>query len=136
MYKHRVNYYETDAMGVTHHSNYVRWMEEARIYMMDKLNFSYKRLNQIGIGSPVLEYTCKIKHSADFDDEIEIRLRCTEYNSVRLTIDYEMYKDQKLIATGETKHCFINEKGVPIRLNKDCKELDEVIKANLNKWIE
>ena len=34
-YKHRVNYYETDAMGIVHHSNYVRWMEEARIFMMD-----------------------------------------------------------------------------------------------------
>ena len=30
-YIHKVHYYETDKMGVTHHSNYVRWMEEARV---------------------------------------------------------------------------------------------------------
>ena len=135
MYTHRVNYYETDAMGVTHHSNYVRWMEEARIQMMDKLNFSYKKLNEIGIGSPVLEYECKIKHSSKFDDEIEIKLQCKEYNSVRLTIEYEMYNKNELIATGETKHCFVNKKGIPIRLNKECTELDKTIKENIQKWI-
>lgn len=26
-----VQYYETNKMGITHHSNYIRWMEEARI---------------------------------------------------------------------------------------------------------
>lgn len=31
IYIHRVNYYETDKMGITHHSNYLRWMEEARL---------------------------------------------------------------------------------------------------------
>lgn len=40
-YKHRVNYYETDAMGIVHHSNYVRWMEEARIFMMDMCGYLY-----------------------------------------------------------------------------------------------
>ena len=30
-YIHRVHYYETDRMGVTHHSNYIRMMEEARV---------------------------------------------------------------------------------------------------------
>jgi acyl-CoA thioester hydrolase len=36
-YSHKVQYYETDKMGITHHSNYVRWMEEARIYFLDKI---------------------------------------------------------------------------------------------------
>lgn len=29
-YLHKVQYYETDKMGIAHHSNYIRWMEEAR----------------------------------------------------------------------------------------------------------
>ena len=32
--KHEVQYYETDRMGITHHSNYVRWMEEARTFFL------------------------------------------------------------------------------------------------------
>ena len=39
VYTHRVKYYETDKMGVTHHSNYVRWMEEARVDFMDKIGY-------------------------------------------------------------------------------------------------
>ena len=33
-YQHRIQYYETDGMRIVHHSNYIRWMEEARIAMM------------------------------------------------------------------------------------------------------
>ena len=36
-YVHTVKYYETDRMGFTHHSNYVRWMEEARVAFMDQV---------------------------------------------------------------------------------------------------
>lgn len=39
-YIHKVNYYETDKMGITHHSNYIRWMEEARIFWLDGLGYS------------------------------------------------------------------------------------------------
>ena len=38
-YIHQAQYYETDQMGIIHHSNYIRWMEEARIAYMDELGF-------------------------------------------------------------------------------------------------
>ena len=38
-YCHTVQYYETDQMGIIHHSNYIRWMEEARIAYMDEMDF-------------------------------------------------------------------------------------------------
>ena len=38
---HRVQYYETDRMGVTHHSNYIRFMEEARVAYLEQLGFPY-----------------------------------------------------------------------------------------------
>ena len=125
-YIHRVNYYETDAMKMTHHSNYVRWMEEARVDFMDKMGFSYKKLEDFNIASPVLSYTCEIKHSTYFDDLVEIIPKIVSYNSVRLKISYTMTVNEILVATGETNHCFVNEKGVPIRLNKECPELDEL----------
>ena len=36
-YIHKVKYYETDKMGITHHSNYVRFMEEARISFLKNM---------------------------------------------------------------------------------------------------
>ena len=40
-YKHLVQYYETDQMGIVHHSNYIRWFEEARIYFMEQVGYSF-----------------------------------------------------------------------------------------------
>ena len=125
-YNHRVNYYETDAMKMVHHSNYVRWMEEARIAFMDKMGFSYKKLEEYNIASPVLAYSCEIKHSTYFDDVVEIIPKIISYNSVRLKISYTMTVNDILVARGETNHCFVNSKGLPVRLNKECPKLDEL----------
>ena len=45
-YKHEVKYYECDRMGVTHHSNYVRFMEEARVDWLDQLGFGFEKIAQ------------------------------------------------------------------------------------------
>ena len=36
-YEHHAKYYETDQMGIIHHSNYIKWMEEARMDLMDQI---------------------------------------------------------------------------------------------------
>ena len=36
-YERKAYYHETDQMGIIHHSNYLKWMEEARIALMDEL---------------------------------------------------------------------------------------------------
>ena len=57
-YKHKVCYYETDKMGITHHSNYIRWMEEARVDFLEKIGFGYDKLEEMGIMSPVIGIEC------------------------------------------------------------------------------
>ena len=46
IYKRKVNYYETDAMQIVHHSNYIRFLEEARISFMDKIGLPYKKIEE------------------------------------------------------------------------------------------
>ena len=48
-YIHRVQYYETDRMGITHHSNYIRWMEEARVAFLEEIGWGYDRLEAEGV---------------------------------------------------------------------------------------
>ena len=43
-YEHHAKYYETDQMGIIHHSNYIKWMEEARMDLMDQIGLSYKQM--------------------------------------------------------------------------------------------
>ena len=46
-------YYETDQMGIIHHSNYIRWFEEARLHYMKELGLPYDELERMGIIIPV-----------------------------------------------------------------------------------
>lgn len=48
-YEHHAKYYETDQMGIIHHSNYVKWMEEARMDLMNQIGLSYKQMEEMEI---------------------------------------------------------------------------------------
>ena len=60
-YTRPIQYYETDRMGVVHHSNYIRWMEEARVDFMNQCGLPYAKLEQRGIMMPVLSASCQYK---------------------------------------------------------------------------
>ena len=82
------------------------------------------------VNSLIMWKKCDIKYSTYFGDEVEIETKVVEYNGVRLRMQYEMSVNKKVVATGETKHCFVGAKGRPIRLNKECIELDEILKQS------
>ena len=123
-YIHKVQYYETDKMGITHHSNYIRWMEEARVAYLEQIGWSYDKLEREGIISPVLSVDCKYKETTTFPDEIQIHVTLLSFGPVRMTIFYEMTntKTGNVVCTATTEHCFLNDKGNPIRLKKDYPE--------------
>lgn len=125
-YLHKVNYYETDKMGVTHHSNYIRWMEEARIYFLDQIGFGYAKLEEDGIISPVIGVECDYKAPTTFDEMVEIKVEIEEFKGVKLIIKYTMLKPetQEIILVGRTKHCFLNTQNKPIILKKNFPEFD------------
>ena len=130
MYKHKVNYYETDKMGITHHSNYIRWMEEARIDYLEKLGYGYDKLEKEGIMSPVIGIEGEYKESTTFNDEILIEAKIKEFKGVRLIIEYKMInaKTEKIVFTGTSSHCFIGKNNMPIRLSKEFPEFDKRLK--------
>ena len=53
-YEHHAKYYETDQMGIIHHSNYIKWMEEARIGFLDSIGLPFQSVEAMGIVSPVV----------------------------------------------------------------------------------
>ena len=89
-YLHKVNYYETDKMGITHHSNYIKWMEEARINFLEQVGFGYDKLEANGVFSPVLSVECDYKKSTTFGDAVEIEVTVEEYKGARFSICYTM----------------------------------------------
>ncbi len=118
LYKHKVQYYETDKMGITHHSNYIRWMEEARIDCLTRIGWPYDKLEEEGILSPVLGVECKYKESTTFADEINIEVNVKSFNGVRLVIEYIMRKNDSdnIIFTGISENCFLDENSRPMKM--------------------
>ena len=130
-YEHHAKYYETDQMGIIHHSNYVKWMEEARINCMDEMGFSYRKVEELGIISPVVEISVSYKKQVSFDDEIEIRVSVKKYNGVSLEFDYTFFNRTKneICTTAFSRHCFLKDKdGRLISVKKELPALDERIR--------
>ena len=126
-YVHKVQYYETDRMGITHHSNYIRWMEEARVEFLNKIDCGYSEVEKMGFVSPVLGIECNYKKTTTFEDEVEIEIKLAEYNSVKMVYEYTMKNKATgdLVFTGKSSHCFLNKEGRPVNLKKVVPEMDE-----------
>ena len=120
IFERKINYYETDRMGIVHHSNYIRFMEEARCYLLEKFDMSYSAFEEKGIMIPVLGVNCTFKHHVTFNDIILIKLYVKEFNGVRLTMGYTATEKNtgEVVFTGETRHCFTDNNLKPIRLQK------------------
>lgn len=134
-YIHKVQYYETDRMGITHHSNYIRWMEEARVDFLEKIGYPYDKLENEGVISPVIGVECSYISSTTFNDEVEIEVTVEEYKGVKLVISYIMqnHKTGEKVLEGKTKHCFVNSEGKPIIIKKSYKELDDTLRELLKE---
>ena len=117
-YQHKVQYYETDQMGIVHHSNYIRWFEEARTDYMERLGIGYEKMEEKGILSPVLSVTADYLRMVHFGDTVSIDCQIREYNGIKLTLVYDVVLDKTgmVHCRGTSKHCFIPETfrtGVP-----------------------
>ena len=119
-YRRRINYYETDKMGVVHHSNYIRFLEEARCHWMEAVGMPFSLLEKEGATIPVLEVNCKYKHHVTEGDVIIIKPKITEFNGVRMTLIYDVIEEKTGVNVIEayTKHCFTNKELRPINLKK------------------
>ena len=120
MYKHIIQYYETDKMGVVHHSNYIRFMEEARIDFFKSIGFDYFELEKSGVFSPVVAINnCKYRKPTCFGDEIFVDVKVIKYNGVRIALQYKMYVKDTFVFEGESEHCFINSEGKILKLGEN-----------------
>ena len=136
IYERKINYYETDAMKIVHHSNYIRFLEEARILSMDKMGLPYHKMEEEGIMVPVLGVNCTYKHPAKFNEIIEIDVKIKEYTSVKLTMEYIITnKNSGLVCLiGETKHCFTDMNMKPISLKKAKPHMHEIFIKEIENY--
>lgn len=126
-YGRKVNYYETDQMGVVHHSNYIRWMEEARVEFLEKTGLGYDKMEEAGIISPVLSVNCEFKKPLKFGQEFSIDLYLILFDGIRLKFEYEIKRGEELCVSGSSGHCFVDREFRPIHLKKSAKSYYDIL---------
>ncbi|MDE6566129.1 MAG: acyl-CoA thioesterase [Lachnospiraceae bacterium] len=119
-YHRQVNYYETDQMGIVHHSNYIRYFEEARMDMMDQLGMGYAGIEQAGLLIPVLFVDCQYLQPLRYGDQFVISTRMTKFDGIKMEIAYEIHKEngKLLCTTGHSGHCFLDKEMKPVRMKR------------------
>jgi acyl-CoA thioester hydrolase len=132
-YIHQATYYETDQMGVIHHSNYIRWFEEARVDFLEKMGLAYNKIESLGILIPVLSVSCEYKSSVRFNDKVMIIPTIVSFNGVKMTIHYEILDvETKLLkAEGSSSHCFLNKEFKPIPLKRSYPDIYQILNSCL-----
>lgn len=119
-YTHKVQYYETDAMGIVHHSNYIRWFEEARLDYLEQIGLPYDEIERRQILIPVLGASCQYRQAVKFGESVWIDTEIISFNGLKFSVAYKVYSMDRTVlhAEGSTEHCFLNAQFAPIRLKK------------------
>jgi len=116
---HRVNFYDTDAMAVVHHANYIRWFEIGRVEFLREAGITLNELMKDGFVFPITEVSAKYVSPARFDDELIIETIPTALTKVKMAFDYRVLRvlDGTLLVQGHTQNVFTSrETGMITRL--------------------
>ena len=104
-----VRYYETDQMGIVHHSNYIRYFECGRIAMLDEVGLPMHKIEEMGLMMPIISVECRYKYPAKLGDRLKIVTRFDELPRARFTVFSEVYnQDGQLLVEGSVSMGFID----------------------------
>ncbi|MBD5404144.1 MAG: acyl-CoA thioesterase [Treponema sp.] len=130
VYKRKINYHETDKMGITHHSNYIKFMEEARVGFLEEIGLPFQDVEALGIVSPVIGLEIEYKHPSVFSDVLDVAVCFSVYNGVKFELLYTITnaKTGDVVATAKSKHCFMKD-GKIYSFKRDKNPMDEKLQA-------
>ena len=113
----KVRYYETDQMGIVHHSNYLKFFEFARIEWLEKLNIPYHEIEKNKIILPVVKCELKFLKPLVFGDTFKVKVHCTKKPTSSIEFSYEIFNNSGEKTTeGKTLLAFLNSDSMkPIR---------------------
>ena len=124
VFRHKlmVRYAETDQMGIVYYANYLVWFEAARTDFLKSIGIPYRELEKSGIFLPVAEAFCKYLSPAYYEDEIIVETYLSKIGNASIEISYKVKREDKVIATGYTKHACTNKEGKIQRIPENIKE--------------
>ncbi|MCX7978806.1 MAG: acyl-CoA thioesterase [Bdellovibrionaceae bacterium] len=130
VHRHLVQFYETDMMGIVHHSNYLRIIEEARVGWAHSVGLIDYNQPHSAAQFAVLEVRVKHLAPAKFGDVVEVDTQVRR-EGIRLMFQYRLRCGQKILALAETHHVPLDKNLRPVRLSDTMKSVLE-----REKWTE
>ena len=110
LYKHRVRYYETDKMGVAHHSSFVLWFENARVEFLRHFGVDYKTIEDKGFNLAVVEVNGRFLKPVFFDELISVQVNLAKFDGVYAKFDYRVLNEKgETVVKGYTKHLVVDK---------------------------
>ena len=104
-----VRYYETDQMGIVHHSNYIRYFECGRMAMLEEVGLPMHKIEEAGVMMPITAVECKYRIPARLGDKLRVVTMINEMPRARLTVNTETYnQNDQLLSTGSVTMGFID----------------------------
>ena len=138
-YRRKVRYYETDRMGVVHHSNYLRLIEDARMDWIRDHVMNYNDMEKLGLIIPAVSALGNFKAFLRYDDEFSVTMKLVKFTGVRLEFTYEIHNTQtgELCYDGESIHYFAaGDDYHPISIKRKFPEIYEAFAAAKEKTEE
>ena len=132
IYRRTANYYETDQMGVVHHSNHIRYFEEARIAFMKSIGCDVAQMEKEGIIIPNVDAYARSIIPILFGDTAETEIQLTKRTGAVMRYEYTARLGGNIAATGHTEHCFVNSEFRPMSLRKKFPEYYRRLKDNIS----
>lgn len=130
-YRHHVQFYETDLMGIVHHTNYLRFCEEARVAWAHHHGLIDYQKPETAAHFAVLETRVRHLAPAEFGDDIEIDVEARTVGRVRVQFQYLLRKGETRVAVAETTHTALDRGLKPMRLPESMHKVLEK-----QKWTE
>ena len=120
--KHRVCFYETDAMTVVHHANYLHFFERARVEWLDQHDQPYTRYVEQDLHFATTNVNVNYHRSARFDDVLSITAWMDWVRGASLQMAYIVKKDDVVIASGSSEHASVSTEGRLRRIPRESRQ--------------
>ncbi len=106
----RVRFQECDPLQIVWHGNYLKYFEEGREAFCRTHGISYLDAKAHGYSTPIVKSGCEHKLPLAYGDCFEVETSFQNTEAAKIIFNYKVYKDEKLVCTGQTVQVFLNDK--------------------------
>jgi acyl-CoA thioester hydrolase len=100
-----VEFEDVDAYGIANHARLVAYLERARVRLLSGLGLDLARSDAHFV---LYDLAVRFKRTAALGDRLEMTVKVSSVDAVRLALDYEIRRDGQLVARATTSLAYVD----------------------------